>query len=852
MAKIILSKTTSNLPEKKFISISNAAKFLQISPDTLRNWEKQGKLLPSRTSGGARRYNTGELLALRKEIHIVSSPSKGLLNVSQAALALNVSKDTIRNWDKGQLIETKRTKGGARRFTRAEINRLQGELGIPHSKPEAAPIVNVPNSEAKVHNFRFTLMPIAGLMLLILASILFIKSYIDAQEGKLAEPLKTIGILAKNLEAMQQGVLGIQTQLFATPAASPAPIKQPLSNPQVVLYSPISPTNGQISCAGCLTNSSSYISTVTTSDPNLSVSQVDKTVSLSFDLDHAHTWSQPQNFLSNVGIGTTSPTNGKVVISQVGGSTDPSLFINTEQSQDTQTVFAIQSDTANGSGPGSVKFKITADGSVYSDSIYTTPADLAEMYPAKADVEEASVVELISNPASASGYLVQRATTGSGNQLFGVVSTNPGLVLGKDFQNKDATDPQKPVALSGRVPVAVSDENGPIAIGDYLTASSIPGVAMKATKPGVVIGQALESFKSSAPVTSSTDQSSHLVNIQANLGRILVFVKVGFADPGNFFGSLTMDSEGNLIVPKITAGAIVLDPAIASSSSQLADSNVPAASSTFYDLSGKLASLEQRVKDLEQKKDATPAALPADSKPTPVATASAVLASAPEQLVATSSASQSMVADLNLTPPDILMATGSATLASLKVTDALSSDKLFTAMDAKIAGDFSVLGKTNLASTTIAGDVTVDGTFNISQNAINVIGLATDATTDSSSGILFLQNSPLAQGLDIFNGLVTIDKGGNLRAQSVTVADFRVVANKISGSGKIISGSKSVDINNTLVMKNSRILITPTSETSLVLAVTDKEEGKKFTVTAPQEVTSDLNFDWFMINETAN
>ncbi|MCP3995156.1 MAG: hypothetical protein GY722_08835 [bacterium] len=51
-----------------------------------------------------------------------------------------------------------------------------------------------------------------------------------------------------------------------------------------------------------------------------------------------------------------------------------------------------------------------------------------------------------------------------------------------------------PVALSGRVPVKVDTSFGEIEPGDYLTPSSIPGVAMKATVSGPTIGTALESF----------------------------------------------------------------------------------------------------------------------------------------------------------------------------------------------------------------------------------------------------------------------------------------------------------------------------------------------------------------------
>ena len=44
--------------EKKWYTISEAAKYLGVSPDTLRRWEKAGKIsAPKRTAGGARRYS---------------------------------------------------------------------------------------------------------------------------------------------------------------------------------------------------------------------------------------------------------------------------------------------------------------------------------------------------------------------------------------------------------------------------------------------------------------------------------------------------------------------------------------------------------------------------------------------------------------------------------------------------------------------------------------------------------------------------------------------------------------------------------------------------------------------------
>jgi len=44
--------------DKKWYTISGAAKYLGVSPDTLRRWEKAGKIsAPKRTAGGARRYS---------------------------------------------------------------------------------------------------------------------------------------------------------------------------------------------------------------------------------------------------------------------------------------------------------------------------------------------------------------------------------------------------------------------------------------------------------------------------------------------------------------------------------------------------------------------------------------------------------------------------------------------------------------------------------------------------------------------------------------------------------------------------------------------------------------------------
>jgi hypothetical protein len=80
------------------------------------------------------------------------------------------------------------------------------------------------------------------------------------------------------------------------------------------------------------------------------------------------------------------------------------------------------------------------------------------------------------------------------------VSTEPGFLLNSDPDRVDHTV-RVPIALCGRVPCRVSDENGPIERGDLLTSSSTPGHAMRAEpilvdgqrvfKAGTIVGKAL-------------------------------------------------------------------------------------------------------------------------------------------------------------------------------------------------------------------------------------------------------------------------------------------------------------------------------------------------------------------------
>jgi hypothetical protein len=77
--------------------------------------------------------------------------------------------------------------------------------------------------------------------------------------------------------------------------------------------------------------------------------------------------------------------------------------------------------------------------------------------------------------------------------ILGIVSSDPGLVLG--IGPDDRGNGEYPVALSGRVPVLINFDNGPIQVGDRIALStSTPGVGMKARLGDTSVGIALESY----------------------------------------------------------------------------------------------------------------------------------------------------------------------------------------------------------------------------------------------------------------------------------------------------------------------------------------------------------------------
>lgn len=136
---------------------------------------------------------------------------------------------------------------------------------------------------------------------------------------------------------------------------------------------------------------------------------------------------------------------------------------------------------------GDRRFLVSKYGTVRADTGYYTPAgDFAEMMPAAEGLEPGDVLAI-----GIDGRLV-RSTLAFQTSVVGVYSTEPGFVGG--YRDDGDQMGRVPLAVIGVVPVKASAENGAIAPGDLLVASSVAGHAMRAgadPPQGTVIGKAL-------------------------------------------------------------------------------------------------------------------------------------------------------------------------------------------------------------------------------------------------------------------------------------------------------------------------------------------------------------------------
>ncbi len=330
-------------------------------------------------------------------------------------------------------------------------------------------------------------------------------------------------------------------------------------------------------------------------------------------------------------------------------------------------------------------------GRIYAESSTVTAIDLAENYPSKDNTMEPGDV-VIADPNNTE--YVKRSEGSYQGSVIGIISTKPGILLGGfgDEEKRFGNDKKYPIALAGRIPTKVSTENGPIKPGDYLTSSSIPGVAMKATQAGTTIAKAVEAYDNSDPRV---------------VGKVVALVNPSWYDP-----RASLNSDGN-----ITVDGKQFNPQLAqdqnTAMSDYSFNARTATSSALTDVTNKTNVLQQMLSVLTQRVDTLETN----------ASSSAFMTSAPGGFVSSSAAELDLEKlDVNkLTVTDTLAVVGRTTLADVGVTGKVN------------IGLLSIEGLDDEGSAAINTSV---GTLRLQSNGLNGIDILNGKMTIDAKGNL--------------------------------------------------------------------------------------------------------------------
>jgi hypothetical protein len=278
---------------------------------------------------------------------------------------------------------------------------------------------------------------------------------------------------------------------------------------------------------------------------------------------------QKNYFSGNVGIGQTNP-GYKLDVSGTGNFANALTADNMYIGHGSVSGNSGNSITFNNVGGGQLPGTISGGGTLFVDgaalkyrgtgNITTIASDFSEEMPVTSDVVAMDVVSESSQPnpnndqsLGLAPYILEESQTSYDDRAVGVVSALAG----------NHTSGMQSVAFAGRVPVHVTNENGPIAPGDYLTSSSTPGYAMKATHAGIVVGKALGSFdpstgsgqvaRGTVPVLVGTSYYNPDTNLQGDDGNFDILTAASV----NISGNLTVNGNATFHGDITVAGDII-------------------------------------------------------------------------------------------------------------------------------------------------------------------------------------------------------------------------------------------------------------------------------------------------------
>ena len=491
----------------------------------------------------------------------------------------------------------------------------------------------------------------------------------------------------------------------------------------------------------------------------------------------------------NFGIGTSAIGNGQLVVNQPNSSGD--IF---SASQSGTTLFNID-NSGNTRITGSLCVKGTFStacsgstaGTIYATNTTVQSADVAENYVSSQTLEPGDV---IMPAADGDNQAVIKTTSAYQSQAIGIVSTNPGVTLNSDAQT-DSTHPNKyPIALQGRVPVKVSSMNGIIHAGDLLTSSSLPGVAMKATHAGQIIGKALADY---------TDTNT------MDIGTIMVFVNISWADPTMQIaitnaGDISLNGQPvstdtkTVTASSITSTPAVLTPGVSAdqfTQLQTQVSSISAQLGKIDDLSRQLADLQKQTTLIQTIQG--------------IGTQAAVLGAA------TTSGDTTVGGNLSVSGRTLLSDVG----ITGQITDGL----------------LAINGMDTSTATNAATINTLSGPLKIQSLAINGVDFLNGKVTIDTNGNIVTQGDITAKAIN---------------AEKINLKDSG--DSPSVGEATIPAGQTSVEVKTSAVTEMSKIFVTLKTLEEATLVVTHQDSGKSFTVELAKPTNKDTKFNWWVIN----
>ncbi len=172
------------------------------------------------------------------------------------------------------------------------------------------------------------------------------------------------------------------------------------------------------------------------------------------------------------------------------------------------------------------KMSLTNNGNLVTRGTMTASSnpDIAETINIDdQSIESGDIVSSNSyNPDAENPYykaVASKSSTEYQPSMIGIISEDPSFLI-RTKSSKPISDKweenERPMVIAGRIPVKITTANGNIRAGDPITSSNIPGVGMKATKAGRIIGIALQDY-------SNSDTS--------NVGKVLVLLNPTWQDP---------------------------------------------------------------------------------------------------------------------------------------------------------------------------------------------------------------------------------------------------------------------------------------------------------------------------------